>query len=140
MIAKLTIKKQYSLGRNERLKSHKLITKLFKQGQRFSSFPIRVLYILSSNQEQSLQAGFSASSKNFKKAVDRNRIKRLLRECYRLQKKALQEHLKNKTQQLSIFFIYTASELPEYNILSEKMKAALDNLIVRTKDIPGKDQ
>lgn len=76
-----------------------------------------------------LSAGVGASSKNFKKAVDRNRIKRLTRESYRLQKNELQNLLKERNQQLAIFFIYTSKDLPEYKMVFEKMGLILQRLI-----------
>lgn len=76
-----------------------------------------------------LQAGFGASSRNFKKAVDRNRIKRLSREGYRLQKQVLYDWLKEKDRTLAVFFIYTGKELPEYAVVKEKIGQALQKLI-----------
>ncbi len=75
-----------------------------------------------------MQAAFSVSSKNFKKAVDRNRIKRLMRESYRLQKKSLQAILEEDDKSLSIFFIYTGNEIPTYNNVSEKIGEILNSL------------
>ena len=78
--------------------------------------------------------GAGVSAKNFKKAVDRNRVKRLTREAYRLQKKNLQEKIsagsrgKANNIQLNVFFIYTGRELPEYNEVYKKMGVALNKL------------
>ena len=68
------------------------------------------------------------SGKNFKRAVDRNRVKRLTREAYRLQKKQLQEATIQKKLQLNIFFIYTGKELPAFNIVREKVNVILNKL------------
>lgn len=76
-----------------------------------------------------LQAGFGASSRNFKKAVDRNRIKRLTREAYRLQKPILQEWLRKKDRSLALFFIYTGKELPDYEVVKDKIGLALQKLM-----------
>jgi ribonuclease P protein component len=69
------------------------------------------------------------SSKNFKKAVDRNRIKRLMRESYRLQKIFLQNVLKEKNKQLALFLIYTGKELPEYKMVSDKIELILHRIV-----------
>jgi len=68
------------------------------------------------------------SARNFRKAVDRNRIKRLLRECYRLNKLPLHEKSKLSNKPLAVFFIYIGKELPEYAVLDEKMKAVITKL------------
>jgi ribonuclease P protein component len=76
-----------------------------------------------------LQAGFGASSRHFKKAVDRNRIKRLSREAYRLQKQPLLQRVKEKGVSMALFFIYTGKDLPNYATASEKIGVALQKLI-----------
>jgi ribonuclease P protein component len=76
-----------------------------------------------------LQAGFGASRRNFKKAVDRNRIKRLSREGYRLQKEPLLRQLREKGLSMAVFFIYTGRELPDYPTVTEKIGVALHKLI-----------
>ena len=76
--------KRFGLGKSERLKSRKQIEELFLSGNNFSQFPIRVSYQFEASEKPTFQIGVSASKKYFKKAVDRNRIKRLLRETYRI--------------------------------------------------------
>jgi ribonuclease P protein component len=76
-----------------------------------------------------VQAGFGAGSRHFKKAVDRNRIKRLCREAYRLQKLPLLDLLKKKERSLAVFFIYTGKELPDYRTVSDKIGVLLQKLM-----------
>jgi ribonuclease P protein component len=78
--------------------------------------------------ESALQAGFGVSSRHFKKAVDRNRIKRLSREAYRLQKGPLLERLEAKGLFLSVFFIYTGKEVPDQATVTQKIGVALQKL------------
>lgn len=120
--------KQFTLAADERLKSRKLIEQLFDEGKSFAVQPYRVYYILKPGEPQ-LQFGTGVSAKNFKKAVDRNRVKRLTREAYRLQKLILQQTLANKKQQLSVFFIYTGKELPEFDLVKQKLEVILNRLI-----------
>ncbi|MHA4808191.1 ribonuclease P protein component [Flavitalea flava] len=82
-----------------------------------------------SSSGQRLKAGFGASSRNFKRAVDRNRIKRLTREAYRLQKQDLLEFLEINGLALAIFIIYTGKEVPDYQTVREKIGVALQKLV-----------
>ena len=107
-------RQRYFLSKTDKLKSRKTIEQLFSEGKSLSAYPIRAVYVFSNNYNH-LQTGFSVSSRNFKKAVDRNRIKRLLREAYRLQKNDLEKSILAKACRLSIFLIYTGKELPTYS-------------------------
>ncbi|MEP6675680.1 MAG: ribonuclease P protein component [Ferruginibacter sp.] len=119
----------YTLGKTERLKSRKLIAQLFSEGQSFSCFPFRVLLKHTDAANEVLKTGFSVSSRYFKKAVDRNRIKRLMREAWRLQKNLLQDVLKNKQQHIIVFIIYTGQELPPYQLVYEKTQTFIKRII-----------
>lgn len=125
---------QFTLGKNERLKSRKLIEQLFNEGKAFTVQPYRIGYLIdkASNTQYSIsniQFATGVSSKNFKRAVDRNRIKRLTREAYRLQKKELQDVLKQKDLQLNIFFIFTGKELFDFNTIRDKVHVILNKMI-----------
>lgn len=124
--------KQFTLGKDERLKSRKQIDKLFAKGKSFVVNPFRVYYVVNgqwSMVNSPLQFGVGVSAKNFKRAVDRNRIKRLTREAWRLQKSELKELLGISNKQLNVFFIYTSKEIPGYKFVFDKVKSALDKLI-----------
>lgn len=120
--------KKNTLGKFERLKRRKAIEQLFKKGKHFSVFPLRVSYAFIPYIETSLQAGFSASSRNFGKSTDRNRIKRLMREAYRLQKQPLQQATIDKNVKLALFFVYVGKELPDMATVSEKIGVILQRL------------
>jgi ribonuclease P protein component len=72
--------------------------------------------------------GVGVSAKNFKKAVDRNRIKRLTREAWRLQKNDIKEKVGETQRQLNVFFIYTGRELPDFTTVKNKVAIALKKL------------
>ncbi len=131
------IKKIFTLGKTERLKSRKIIEQVFNTGQSFNIFPFRVFYLYTQITTIPLQAGFGVSTKIFKKAVDRNRVKRLTREAYRLQKNKLQEILIQKKIQLAIFFVYCGKELPEYSLVSGKIGISLQRLINLVNEKPS---
>lgn len=119
---------RYFLKKDDRLKSRKAIELLFAQGKSFSHFPFRIIWLEVKN-DSGLQAGFTASTKNFKNATDRNKIKRLMRESYRLQKNDLAALLKKLSKSVSIFFIYTGKEIPDYDLIFEKTGTVLKRII-----------
>jgi ribonuclease P protein component len=127
------VRKQFTLGKEERLKSRKQIEKLFAEGKNFAVSLFRVYYLVNEmlNIQYSMfnvQFGVGVSAKNFKKAVDRNRIKRLTREAWRLQKNELSEKIKTTQKQLNVFFIYTGKELPDFTTVKDKVAIALKKL------------
>ena len=125
------VAKQFTLGKDERLKSRKQIEQLFNEGKKISVSPFRIFYLFFtpvSIQQPPLIFGIAVSNKNFKRAVDRNRIKRLTREAWRLQKNELKEKLKIRGKQLNVFFIYTNKELPDYQLVKDKVAVALKKL------------
>ena len=129
----LSVKKQLTLGKDERLKSRKQIEHLFDKGKSFVVAPFRIYFIVSielpiQKGESGLKFGTGVSAKNFKKAVDRNRIKRLTREAWRLQKNEVREKAKETQRQLNVFFIYTGKELPDFAIVKDKVAIALKKL------------
>jgi len=80
----------FTYPRSEKLKSRKTIDVLFTNGKSVSKYPLRLVYTEVPDQDEVLKAGVSVSKKYFKKAVDRNYFKRVLRETYRLNKHLLE--------------------------------------------------
>ena len=119
---------RYFFGNVSKLKSRNVIQQLFSEGKHVLVYPLKAVYIFE-NEKHHLQAGVSASKRNFKKAVDRNRIKRLIRETYRLQKPTLENHLIQNKQTLSVFFMYIGKEMPEYEQLMESTEKIIKRIV-----------
>lgn len=120
--------KRFGLSKAERLKSRKEIDALFEKRQRFSVYPLQVWYgIETITGEKEVRMGVSCSKRLFKRAVDRNRVKRIIREAYRLQKNILIDALAND-QRLQVFFVYLDQELPVYTTMMDIMNKCLQTL------------
>ncbi|WP_378186082.1 ribonuclease P protein component [Aquimarina sp. W85] len=101
---------QATFSKNERLKSKKAIDLLFSDGKSIAHYPIRLIYDINPNASKTRQhATVSVSKRKFKKAVDRNHIKRLLRESYRKNKYLVQEHT---SCSYNFMFLYTGRDIP----------------------------
>lgn len=130
--------------RGERLKSRKEIGRLFgRSGKSVNSYPLRLVYAEAEEQRSNFpfQAAFVVPKRRFKKAVDRNLIKRRVREAYRLQKQILarpqvlaqkpvegQSGAVIREQQYALMFIYTGKEAMPYKYIERKMKKILQQL------------
>jgi ribonuclease P protein component len=128
---KMDTKKRHCFPKAEHLKSRKQIEQLFAGGPSFFTHPLKVYWHLNAIEGAELPAikvGVSASKRNFKKAADRNRVKRLIRETYRLNKDRLQQSPEKNSFSLEIFFIYVDKTLPTFDVLEVKMKACLTRL------------
>lgn len=108
----------------EKLKSQKLIEKLFSEGKSFAAYPLRLVYLQTNFEDASkIKAGVSVSKRHFKKAVDRNRIKRLMREAYRLNKS---KYLHNIPEQYAFMILYIGKTDIDYKTISKKMNTLMD--------------
>jgi len=120
----------FSYNKFEKLKSRKQIELLFAQGKSISSFPVKVFYLPVDNSPlHPVQVGVGVSARNFKKAVDRNTIKRRMREAYRLHKLPLHEHLKNEQISVAVFILWIDKQLPTTEVLQDLMPTVVEKLI-----------
>ncbi|TPN87829.1 ribonuclease P protein component [Aquimarina algicola] len=115
-----------TFNKKEKLKSRKEIGNLFSEGKAVSKYPIKLIYKKTTFEENvTIKAGVSVSKRNFKKAVDRNHIKRLMRESYRKNKYIVI----NTTHQYTFMFLYLGKEIPEYTFMEHKFKALLQKFV-----------
>lgn len=110
----------FSYPKAEKLKSKTIIDLLFSEGKSVGKYPLRLVYVAHDFEEDvPLKMGVSVSKKYFKKAVDRNYFKRVLRECYRLNKAQLIDTLDKK---YCFMFFYQTSDKLSYQEIEEKTK------------------
>ena len=109
---------QFTYPKHEKLKSKTTIDLLFTEGKSVSKYPLRLVYVENSELNAELiKMGVSVSKKYFKKAVDRNYFKRVLRETYRLNKHLLIDHLEKPH---AFMFFYQSKERLSYQEIEEK--------------------
>ena len=120
-----------TLSKNERLKSRKLITNLFSNGFVLDNFPFKVVYILSDIKDfqHPAKMAVSVTKKNFKRAVDRNYIKRKIKEAYRKSKTELYNYLEANNQKVYFIVIYTAKEDLNIQQIESNMKNMIKKLM-----------
>lgn len=115
-----------TLHKSERLDRKKVIEKMFAGGSRsFSVFPLRVVYLPVEELEADASILISVSKRRFKRAVKRNRVKRQIREAYRVNKHELLNILVERKCRLAIAFIYLSDQLVESSIIEDRMRIAL---------------
>ena len=116
--------------KTEKLKSQKLIEKLFLEGKSVVSYPLRLVFIETTFDDNvKVKAGVSVSKRHFKNAVDRNRIKRLMREAYRLNKA---NYFNNITTQYALMILYIGKDGTEFDAVNEKMNQLFEKFLKET--------
>ncbi len=107
-------------SKKEKLKSKKCIEQLFSEGQSVSAYPLRLVFLKTEfNENIVAKTGVSVSKRYFKSAVDRNRIKRLLREVYRLNKVVYFNKIET---QYAFMILYLGKDKPTFTQIESKMK------------------
>jgi len=135
--------KNFAFKKTERLKSRKVIGRMFKDGVSFGAFPLRLVFLKMEEPRGGSPVKFTVTvpKRSFKRAVDRNRIKRKVREAWRLNKNWLYQKMGDENGQYAFMVIYTAKEdLPFENI--EKALRSMNHRFckknVRQKSNPNK--
>lgn len=110
----------------ERLKSKKEIELLFEEGKSIANHPIRLVYRKTEFKDSvTFRTGVSVGKKYFKNAVDRNHVKRLIRECYRKNKFLIEA----SNDQYAFMFLYSSKEIPEFALVEVKIKEILQKFV-----------
>ena len=119
--------------KEEKLKKKTLIAELFARGKSISVFPLKMIYLETDHESTyKIQAGVSVSKRNFKQAVQRNRIKRLMRESYRKNKFLI--YNSEDTKKHIFMFIYQGKNEVSYQLMEEKMVVLLERFLLKQKN------
>jgi len=134
--------KLFTYKKKDKLKSRKQTQYLFSKGQSIQVFPIKLIYTIEQTEPDDsnamiqsdgiVQAGVGAPSRTFRKAVQRNRVKRLLREAYRLEKPNFINQLNLANKRLNLFFLYIDAQVLVQAEIQSKLREALAILIKKT--------
>ena len=135
----------YRLGegfsKTERLCSEKLIARLYQSGDFISKYPIRVnLLLCELPAAVPCQVVFTVGKKRFPSAVDRNRVKRVMRELYRKSKMPLYDALLLSGKQLAISMIYTGKELPDFELLEKQWALMQKRVLKKLEEMVGNQE
>lgn len=124
--------------REERLKSWTAIGRMFKEGQSFGQYPLRFVWLPMEATENDFPVQFTVSvpKKKFKKAIDRNRLRRQIRETYRLHKHLLYRQLENTHKIYALMVIYVAKDAVEYGEIENNMNRGVRRLAKILREQP----
>ena len=120
---------EFSFKKGERLSGKKSITSLFKSGKSVMSYPLRILYNHADTGQFNAQVAISVPKRLFKKAVDRNILKRRIREAYRLKKPEFYALLGEKNIRLNLVIQYQHREILDYQTIQSGLQKGLKKMI-----------
>jgi ribonuclease P protein component len=122
----------HTFPKSERLSSRLVIDEIFSKGKELKKFPFLLKYIYTKKKEANpTQIVVSVPKRKAKHAVDRNRLRRQIKEAYRLNKTEFQTYFEKSGTSVVLFLIYTGKEKEEYAFLEEKLKLILKELITK---------
>lgn len=124
---------EFTYPKKEKLKSKTRITQLFAKGETLTVFPIKLIYLKVDKQDALIQAGVAVPKKNFKSAVSRNHLKRLLRESYRLNKAVV---FNNTEDKFTFLFLYLGKEALPFEVVQRKMVLLLKKFNATIQERP----
>lgn len=128
---------QYSFPKPEHLCGEIRINKLFAEGKAFIVYPLRIVYSISeATGSVQAQVMVSVPKKRFKRAVKRNRLKRLMREAYRLNKPEFVDALTSRSLSIQLAFNYVSDEQVDFDQMNRKVSQALQKIVERLPVLP----
>ena len=129
--------RHFGFSKSEHLCGDTRISRLFTQGESFIVYPLRVVYIVTTNEEKEVVSVLiSVPKKRFKRAVKRNKLKRLIREAYRHNKHQLIDTMIANGKKLHLAFNYVSDDEMDLDAISKKMKIALEKLSAKINSQP----
>ena len=121
--------KKYSFSKQERICNRNDFQKLLSDGQSLFCYPFRCMYSWNETTSFSARIAVSVSKRRIRKAVDRNRIKRLIRESYRLEKEILYQKHNNTAQSMDMLIIYAETKIFSFYFIRKKIIELINRLI-----------
>lgn len=118
----------------EHLKSKRVIEKLYAEGASVTAYPLRAVFLEQQEQEPIAAILISVAKKRFRHAVDRNLVKRRIREAYRTSKHPLIEALENDDKKMAIAILYIDTKHNSTAFIKRKMEKLLDNIITKYRE------
>ena len=120
-----------NFGKEDRLKGTKMVSDIFEGPKKsLKVFPFKAYYSVSIEKEGLVKYGISVPKKKFKRAVDRNKIKRLIKEALRLNKSILSQEVAKQNTAIHIMILFTGEKIPTYHFIEIKIKEILSRLIL----------
>ncbi len=121
--------RKFSFPKALKLKRDKSIEELFEKGKSLSQPPLRILYRINESSDSYLpKTAFTVTKKNFKRAVDRNLLKRRMREAFRLNKEIITEKSIHLLPGIEMIFLYTSLEMHAFRTIESSMVSLLNSL------------
>lgn len=119
----------YTYNKYQKLKSKKLVDNLFKHGKSILAFPVKIIVTVEDSIEPTVLSGVGVSKKYFKKAHDRNYIKRIIKESFRHHQQLIINLSQAKSVNIHFFILYVHKELPKFADFNEQMPTIIEKLI-----------
>lgn len=132
---------KHTFGKKEKLKSKIALERTFTQGRKVKAYPIIARLSESTHEgDFPFQVATTVSKRKFRKAVSRNRIKRLMREAWRLNKHKLESNWKSGDSKEALIFLYIGNHIPTFEECMNNIGKIVDVLVDKQNKSEGEKQ